>query len=217
MKISLKQVFKESWKEVKKNLGFLVTLFFIVIFVSVFFGLKNQETVSLFGIIYLLISPLLSYAVASSAIKISRNEKVYLGSILKDLRVKTYLLFLSFVILMNIVLSIFSVLGEFIKQNNPLLGEVVTSLLFLILFVYFIGVMFFPYYRLIDGGKNIWRTIKESFEMGVGNRAFLFKFAIILFFLNIAGILAFGFGILITAPLTSVAIANVYNKIKNKN
>ncbi len=216
MKISLKQVFKESWKQVKGNLGFFVPLFFLVVVVSLFFGVKNQNTLSLFGIINILVAPLMSYAITNSAIKISRNEKVKLGLVFKDLDLKTYGKFLAIVLLMNVAVSALASFSGFINGYNPFFGNVLTSLSFLVLFTYFIGVMFFPYYRLIDGGKNIWRTIKESFEMGVGNRAFLFKFAIILFFLNIAGILAFGFGILITAPLTSVAIANVYNKIKIK-
>jgi len=217
MKISLKQVFKESWKQVKGSLGFFVPLFFLVVIVSLFFGVKNQNTLSLFGIINILISPLMSYAITNSAIKISRNEKVKLGLVFKDLDLKTYGKFLAIVLLMNVALALLASLSALLNGYNPFIGNVLTSLFFLMLFTYFIGVMFFPYYRLIDGSKNIWRTIKESFEMGVGNRTFLFKFFIVLFLLNIVGIMAFGFGLLVTAPLTSVAIANVYDKIKNKS
>lgn len=77
--------------------------------------------------------------------------------------------------------------------------------------------MFFAQYRLIDVGSDFWNSIKDSFELGKGNRALLFKFLILAFLLNMAGAMLVGIGLLITIPITSLTLANIYDKLKIKS
>ncbi len=217
MKISTKEVFKESWKQVKSNYKFIIPLFLLVLVVSLLLNLEGDDIFSISGIISLLVSPVLYYVVTRTSFKISRNEKVGWGDIFKGLTQKIYLSFLAVNVLMSLAMMVLVALGTFVVTTNPFIGLIFSLTLFAFVFIYFIGVIFFAQYRLIDVGSDFWTAIKDSFGLGQGNRALLVKFAIIAFLLNFVGALLIGVGLLITLPLSSIALAHIYDKLKIKS
>lgn len=217
MKISLKEVFKESWKQVKSNFKFIIPLFLLVILISLILNFKENDIFSISGIVSLLVSPALYYVVTRTSLKLSRNEKVGWNDIFKGLTQNVYLSFLAVSILISIATMILVALGTFVASLNPLIGLIFSLILFISAFLVFIGVIFFAQYRLIDVGSDFWTAIKGSFALGKGNRAFLLKFAILAFLLNFVGALLVGVGLLIALPVTSLALAHVYDKLKIKS
>lgn len=213
----MKEFFKESWKQVKSNFKFVIPLFLLVLVVSLLLNLEGDDIFSVSGIISLLVSPALYYVVTRTSLKISRNEKVGWGDIFKGLNQKIYLSFLAVNVLMSLAMVVLVALGTLVAVTNPLIGLIFSLVLFAFVLIYFIGVIFFAQYRLIDVGSDFWTAIKDSFYLGQGNRALLVKFAIIAFFLNFAGALLLGIGLLITLPVSAIALAHIYDKLKIKS
>lgn len=69
-------------------------------------------------------------------------------------------------------------------------------------------------YAVVDGAG-----IKESFSRSThltdGHKWQLLGFCIVLCLVNILGAIPFGLGLLVTTPITAVAAAHVYNKLKH--
>jgi uncharacterized membrane protein len=214
----LREIIKQSFKQTKSNIKFLAVFFLIVILVSLTLGFFGSDDIfSLSGFISLLLSPVIYYGITKSTLKIARNEKAQWKGLFIGLNQKTYTSFLAVAILMNLAFFILALFGGFISMASPLLGSILFLILMVVVMVAFIGVIFFPYYRLIDHGGDFWSSVKYSFNLAKGKRGFLVKFAIFAFFINIAGALLLGIGLLFTVPLTSVVIANIYEKLKINN
>lgn len=217
MKLSLKEILKESWKQTKSNYKFLIPLFLLVLVVSFALNLDGDDTFSIFGIISLLVSPVIYYAVTNSSLKISRGEKVGFKSLFTGLTQKTYLSFLAVSFSVGLAMIVIAGISVFLISFNPLFGGLLSLILTIFLAIYLIGVIFFPYYRLLDKGGSFWIAIKDSVKISKGNRLFLIKFIIVTFLINLLGIIAFGVGLLFTLPLSSIALSHVYDKLKVKN
>lgn len=63
---------------------------------------------------------------------------------------------------------------------------------------------------IVDKKRGIKEAFKESGQITMGHKGWLLGLAIVLFLTNIAGILALGIGLLITAPLTVMIQIYVY-------
>lgn len=114
------------------------------------------------------------------------------------------------------------------KILHYFLGILVSSIFFilgLILFVVpgiIVGTMLiFVTYILVDEDKKLswkswtfWRALKKSVQMTKGVRGKLFVFLLVLFGINILGVLAFVVGLAITIPLSGIALAALYDKLK---
>ncbi|MEZ4102991.1 MAG: hypothetical protein R3B55_00205 [Candidatus Paceibacterota bacterium] len=218
MKISLKEILKTSWKQVKKNFKFLLPFFLGISIVSVILGWNGSDDMfSAFSIASILVSPILYYLTTKVSLKISKDEKVGWKDLFSDFNQKIYLSFLAVSIFINIAIIILGAIGVFVGISIPLVGPFVFLVFFLALFIFFMGVILFSYYRLVDIESDFWKAIKDSFALAKGNRLFLIKFMIVAFLLNLLGVLLLGIGLLVTFPITSIAIAHIYNKIKIKN
>ncbi len=217
MKLSLKEILKESWKQTKSNYKFLIPLFLLVLVVSFALNLDGDDTFSIFGIISLLVSPVIYYAVTNSSLKISRGEKVGFKSLFNDLTKKRYISFLLVSVVVGLVFVLLAGVSIFLMSFSPLFGGLISLILTVLLAVTLIGVIFFPYYRLIDVRSNFWVAIKDSINLAKGSRLFLIKFIIVASLLNLLGVIALGIGLLITIPVSSIAMAHIYDKLKNKN
>lgn len=214
MNISLKEIFRTSWKQVKANYKFLVPLFLIVMIISFALNFEGDDIFSLSGIASLLITPLLYYVITKVSLYVARNEKIGFHDMFKGFSQRMYFLFLAINVFMSLALMVLVALGVFVAFLHPIIGVLVSLVLGATVFIICIGVIFFPQYRLIDVGSNFWPTIKDSFALGKGNRLLLIKFVIIAFVLNIVGALLLGVGLLLTLPTTAIALAHIYEKIK---
>ncbi len=214
MNISLKEIFRTSWKQVKANYKFLIPLFLIAIVISFALSFEGDDIFSLSGIISLLITPLLYFVVTKVSLYVARNEKIGFHDLFKGFNQRTYLLFLAINIFMSIALMLLIGLGVFVAFLHPIIGSLVSLAVLVVVSIICIGVIFFPQFRLIDVGSSFWPTIKDSFILGKGNRVLLIKFVLIAFVLNIVGALLLGIGLLVTLPITTIALAHIYEKIK---
>lgn len=68
-------------------------------------------------------------------------------------------------------------------------------------------------YALVEKGVNGLDALKISWNITKGNTIKLLLFGIVIFLVNIVGMLALVIGILVTAPLSLIATAYVYRKL----
>jgi hypothetical protein len=88
---------------------------------------------------------------------------------------------------------------------------VVIGMLLLIIPGIILGLMFmFATYIVIDRGVGPIEAVKESSRITKGYKWSLFGFSLLLLLLNLLGLLALGVGLLVTVPVTWLAVANAY-------
>ncbi len=75
-----------------------------------------------------------------------------------------------------------------------------------------IGWMFAPFI-VIDKGYGPVASLKESWRITRGHRWKLFLLAIVIGLMNLAGVLVFFVGILVTAPITLLTLSHVYRML----
>jgi len=72
---------------------------------------------------------------------------------------------------------------------------------------------FYPW-SIIDKESGPVGSVEHSWTITRGSAWQLFLFAIVLFFVNVLGLLALGVGLLVTVPLSLVAFAHVYRSLE---
>jgi len=72
-------------------------------------------------------------------------------------------------------------------------------------------------YLIVDKGLGPVEALKKSSEITKGARWNLFVFGIVMIALNIAGLICFGIGILVTLPVTQIAVAFVLRKLQSSH
>lgn len=154
------------------------------------------------------------FAISFVSLKFAQNEKFEWKNIFKSLNQKTYLSFLMVYLVNAIAAGVFSYLILGLASIMPLLGSIIGFLAYIALIIYFIGVIFFAYYRLIDGRPDFWLAIKESFKMAENHRWFLVKFILLSILLNFVGVIFLGLGLFVTMPITLISLAKIYKDIK---
>ena len=215
MKISLRDILKTSWGQFKINYKFLLPFFFFVLVASLALTiLSGDHFLSLSNLVAMLLYPILYYSVTKVSLKTIRGEKIEFKNIFEGLDQKTYISFLGVSVSITLAMFALGALIALISFAVPFIGPIIGILIFILLFLYFIGVMFFPYYRLIDVRGKFTDALKYSFGLAKGNRLFLVKFLIFILLLNIAGVIVLAVGLLVTIPISSLAMAHVYEKIK---
>lgn len=77
--------------------------------------------------------------------------------------------------------------------------------------------LFFYMFLVVDKKMSGVDALKLSYEMTRGHFGHLLCFLLSLFVINIAGLMLFGIGVLLTVPLTFIAAAYVYRKLAEKS
>ena len=75
-----------------------------------------------------------------------------------------------------------------------------------------LGLMFTSY-LIVDRGMGPIEAIKESWRMTKGHKGTLFLFTLTLLGLNILGFLALIVGLIVTVPISMLAVTHVYRKL----
>ena len=73
--------------------------------------------------------------------------------------------------------------------------------------------MSFATYLVVDRGAGPIEAIKESWRITKGHKWQLFLLMLTLILLNIAGIIAFVIGVLVTIPVTWLAVTHAYRAL----
>lgn len=192
VKFSIKELLKRAWKQTLDNVWFVLPILLIAYAVGVVWPDSVLGSV---------VSFIMSFVLASVFLRISRGEKVSWNNMFEGLTPKLFLQFF----LLSLISSIFIFAG--------LLLLIVPGVIVMIM-------MIFANYALMDRrGKAIehdafWRSIKESAALAKGSKMRIFVFLLVIIGINILGILAFGIGILITAPVSALAVAMLYDTFK---
>lgn len=95
---------------------------------------------------------------------------------------------------------------------------VVAGLIFFIIPGVFLALMYsFQYLLMIDKGLGPVAALKESARLTKGARWKLFFFGITLGCVNVVGALCLAVGLLVSIPVTNLAIVHVYRKLLERN
>lgn len=151
-----------------------------------------------------LVDLFISFIITSAFLRISRGHKIDSKNIFADVSGMK----LVHYALASIIAGIFFVIG----------------LVLLVIPGIIVGIMLsFVTYILVDEAKDVtwkshafWASIKKSATMTKGVRWKLFLFFIVLVGVNLVGLLALGVGLLVTVPVSGIAMATLYDRLKGK-
>ncbi len=190
-----KEALSLGWMRTKENVWFILA--FMIIVYAASYLLENSP----FGF---LVSVFSGFLMASAYLRIARGQKVDFNNIFADLSGNK---FFQYVILI-IVVTFFVVLGFVLLVIPGVIVAVMTSV---------------STFILMDEPKDVswkgdafWRAVKRSRDLTRGHKWDLFGFFLVIMLLNILGALAFGIGLIITIPVTAIALAHIYDALKNK-
>ncbi|MFH1186580.1 MAG: hypothetical protein V1697_00200 [Candidatus Levyibacteriota bacterium] len=196
---SKKEAIKLGFQTAKKNIIFFIGIFVIVTLVFALTTLIQSSTVFnkdaasfiIGNILVFVVNMVIDMGLIRIAIKFADHEK-----------------------------PVFSDLFYTPSLINYILTSVMSSVIVLIGLVLFIvpGIIFalkiqFSSYLVVDKGLGPVEAIQKSWRMTKGVKWNLFLFALLLMFINLAGLIALVVGLFISVPLTMVANAFVYRKL----
>jgi uncharacterized membrane protein len=187
--VQIGKYISEGWELFKKNAGGFIGFYVIVILINLALGKVQQSAAPLGSLISLLISGPLNAGALIVAFKLLRNRQPEFGDFFKGFN--NYLpLFL-----VSLVSSIFIGIG---------------TILLIIPGIYLAVSYIFAMPLVIDKKMNFWDAMEVSRKVITKNWFAFFGFVLVLILINIAGIIPFGLGLLVTIPLTTCAIAAAY-------
>lgn len=199
---SIKESLNFGWNTFKKNWQFLIQVFVIVILANMIpsflhdWSRQNLPSISfIFSIIGWVAQVVTGIGVVVISLKYVDRKKAEL----KDL-------YQHYNLLLNYFLG------------NLLYGLIVIAGLILLVVpgIYFaIKYQFFSYF-IIDRKMGPWEAIKASGKITDGVKWKLILLGIVFAGIMILGVLAFGIGVLVAWPVTSLASAYVYRKLASR-
>jgi len=233
---TIKEVVNYSWEKVKKHLGFFILMFFIVFLISYTpefineFVIKEDE-LSVVGFLFYLVFWFLQILVSIGIVRVcldivyEKTEKPKIKNLFlnSDLFIKyllTSILYSVFIFLFPGTILAFFILTFALKVNTIvyiiriilcILG--VAFLIFMI--IYSVRLSFYPYF--IVEGFGIVESLKNSYKITKKLVWSLVVLGFVLGLINLLGLLCLGVGLLVTVPISYIAMTYVYKKIKEAN
>lgn len=191
-----------AWRITKSNFLFLVgvvVILFVIQFalgwIGEYFSREVAWLGAVFSIITLLIQVLLNVGAIAIVLKLVDGVQPKFTELFTT--TKPYLQFVFVTILMSIIVGV-----GFILLIIP--GIMLA-----------IGLQFATY-LVVDKGMGAVEALKESWEITKGMKWKLFGFALVIWLVNIVGLVLFGVGMLVTIPLTMIAMAYVYRTLEKQ-
>lgn len=189
-----KEFIRLGWNKTKENFWFLVGVL-LLSYLASYLGREAN--------IGFIVDFFVSFVLASMFLRISRGQKVDFKNLFEPVSgMKLLHYFLA-----SLICGVLFIVG--------LALFIVPGIVAMILFL-------FVTYILVDEDKNItwksrafWTAIKKSVAMTKGIRWKLFVFLLVLLGINILGALALLIGLLVTVPLSGIALAALYDRLKN--
>lgn len=188
---SKKEILKKSWADVKANLWFLVSsylVFVVIISITSDWDVFNTLLSVLGNLVFVLVS-----------LKIVKKDKVGYSNFFDGITFNMYLNYLAAYILVGVFVLI--------------------SFFLLIFPAFIVGPMLSmtPFILAEGKEKNFWKAIKMSKKITYGYKLKIVGFWFVLIGVNILGLLALGVGLLVTLPLSLIAITYVYKHISSSS
>jgi uncharacterized membrane protein len=197
--ISFSIPFIHAWEKFKTNALFLIGVQTILVLVSYIEGQLSDISEgagsvewNIIKVVFLALSTYVGMGFVRICLKCTDNEPLDFDDILSPLQLFIKYLFAELIYIFAVVagLILFIIPGLFLA----------------------VRLMFFGY-LVVDKELSATEAIKQSFEMTEGYFWPLLGFVFVVALINIAGILLFLVGLLITLPVTSVATAYLYRQL----
>lgn len=229
--ISIKEIFKKSWRDFKQNWLVLVGSMVIFIILSFILGggksydmehevvLTPAQTV--LGFIGFFVSIYFGITFTRTYLKITDGQKVKFLDFFTNIKgVGHFFKYLGTVILAGIVMVVpilvVVFLGGFfaksiINNAETFFPLIVTAII--LFFVYIFSVMIFLMFTANFSAENryhFFKAIKKSFAIGKKNFGKIILLILATFVINIVGALALGIGLLVTFPVTYLMFYHFY-------
>ncbi len=198
-KFTIGEALGEGWRIVKKNIGFLVGFVLVGLVLSgvpsVLSHVLREDAPgvsAIFSLVSLLFGVVVAMGFITVRLRLVDGERASFRALLSNRPV--FLKYIGGSILYVLIVSCGLVLF------------VVPGIIWSIQF------MFWPYH-VVDGRTGPVEALKKSAEDTKGQKVHLFLLALVIFGINMIGLLALGVGLVVTYPLTKVAVAHVYRRL----
>lgn len=192
---SIKESFSFAWMRFKSRPWFFIALtvamFVVMAIISNVFPTKNSNVV--FAIINLVLGVFVDMGLVTLALAAQENVHTLTWKTLWA--PKPFWRYLGAAILTAVIVGIGTVL--------LIIPGIIAAL----------GLMFTKY-LVVDRHMGPVDALKESWRITKGSKLSLLGFMCVLILLNIAGAIALGVGLLITIPVSMLAVAHVYRLIE---
>ena len=185
-----------GWKKLQENIGPLVSAALAILAVNLIFWLLGRGFLAgLMSLIGWFVSLLISMGLIRIALKIVDGEPVETADLFQ--RVDLALPYFIASVIVGVMVGI--------------------GFVFLIVPGIYLAVTFgFFGYNIVDKEHGIIESIEQSAAITKAQKWDLFAFGVVLFFFNLAGAIALGVGLLITVPVSMLALAYVYRKLNGE-
>lgn len=196
---SIGEAISYGWAAFKKQPGPLLLVVLVVFIVSgIFNGLGYAfDSVVLqfvFQLLSIFVSIVISMGLIRVGLKITRGETAEVGDLFSTEHLGQY-------IGASILFTIIFTIGLILCIIPGIIAAVVLG---------FFG------FAVIDRGADVTSSLSISADITQGHRGTLFGFYIVLGLLNLLGALLCGVGLLVTYPVSIVAVAYAYRKISGE-
>lgn len=208
---SIEEAFKQGWTLTKKNLGFLIGVFIVVVLVNLVFSaglnllqknLGGEGASPVFYVLYLIVyilSIVVSSVLTLGVTKITLTLADQKQAVFNDL--------------FSCIKFFWTYIGASI-----LYGLIVTGGLFLVIIPgirWAVKYQFFTFF-IIDRNAGVVESLKLSGAVTRGHKWPLFFLIILLMLLNLLGLLVLFVGLLVTVPLTMMVSVVAYRMLCQK-
>jgi len=195
-RFSIGEALSYGWKKLQENVGPLVTAALAILAVNVIFWLLGRGALAgLMSLIGWFVSVLISMGLIRIALKIVDGQPVETADLFQ-----------------RVDLALPYIIASFLVGVMVAIGFV-----FLIIPGVYLAITFGFYpYNIVDKEHGIMESIEQSAAITKAQKWDLFAFAVVLIFFNLAGALALGVGLLITMPVSLLAMAYVYRKLNGE-
>jgi uncharacterized membrane protein len=195
-RFSTAEALSYGWKKLQENVGPLLTAALAILAVNVIFWLLGSGFLGgLFKLIGWFVSILISMGVIRIALKIVDGKPVETADLFQ--RADQALPYFIASVIVGIMVGI--------------------GFIFLIIPGIYLAITFgFFGYNIVDKEHGIVESIEQSAAITRAQKGDLFVFGVALLLFNLAGAIALGIGLLITVPVSMLALAYVYRKLSGE-
>lgn len=196
--LGVEKVIRKGWKTTKANLGFLIGLIVVISAINITLSavvemVENEVFIVFWNVVSIVVSLWLSLGAIRILLDLVYN---------KQPRFKT--LFSQGQHLLNFLVAA-------IVYNLIILGGLI--LLIVPGIIWAIKFQFFSYF-IVDEGMGVMDSLRASAQITSGDKWNLFLLGVSIFVINFIGMLLLLVGLLVTYPLTMLALAYAYILLK---
>ena len=227
---STREALRFGWSQTKKHYMILCGAAFVIMLVTLVFKMIGTEN-SIVGLVHTILNLFIALGITRLSLAYAEDKKIsfheafittknfgnyLLGCIYSGIAVILSMIPLFIFIiawgLSNFYLTMMSVQSGAVLISSIIVPVVAFILLLIPVIIINIRLKFFSY-LILDKDFGAYKALCESFKMTKGYTWKLVGFAVILALINIAGLITV-VGIILTLPVTFIAIAYVYRRFE---